>query len=905
MTDALTKYTELQQLTNIEYERQRHLANWLMQSSIHMPDPGTNNSSGGGKKNSKNNKKASNKTSASPIIFLNKITNNLTSSKQQAPPATINSQTNLPLQIVAQRDGHKPKLRRFNSHDTSANMFSVADFENARLARRNELENASLMKQRNRYKMNSLSSGGDYSTGDSKGSKFSTDSISDPLPVEHFLDKFPLPRVVRLTYDENVVCTNTMTSFSSNESNNNNTTTSMEIEKTKPKNGDLLLLYRHLKDHKVYHLMNAKASSRKRGIKLPQDFQGYFSLVNERGASTACCYTSIVQLVRERVYKFLSVDTLTAYSESQTGDKPLSKSHYIKGTAKAGQVFRLLAVFQDGTQQDQSKPSSQSSTLNGREKERGRYAQLVGENRQIIYVSLSSKGKFYEIEHQTPQMMQVLKTNRQMTKPINPDCVHRISNIITPDTELPLNLKYISGPVGHNMIPETVTVHRVSRENLLIACPIDETSDGSVLQLRKIHVAPNMKLVKCFLGFENEQKMVSNPNVQNIFKFCQFNADDFARNVDVEPLPAHMIHSGTNRIKGESLKILNPLTKLLKADKGSSHNASSGHEKEDSIIFLSKNDLESMTNVCSNPQANDNFTNDRMKVFQPATKKSWFKNLRSKTNSYTHLDVQAAKCDGVDRYKDMSKLIQERFGNVEDDRPSETTPPRPSSEIGFKNGVSDTLQKSFSLQDLDTKILRPDILNVSEPQPDTSTPVKDKTGKPLFTDKLYSEFHVKTKQHSKSSSSLHQLLHLSKSKQESATTAVSKTHKDEERYPFEIKFERKDFPTMFEPHERQDDCSLTILDDLPYSSVRDSIIMQEEEERSVSPKAPSENIYAELFTDKPESVTSSDTKKSKRDSLSENRDVPNFHRISEINNSTRIRICLFNDDPNQTFTAKI
>lgn len=51
----------------------------------------------------------------------------------------------------------------------------------------------------------------------------------------------------------------------------------MEIEKTKPKNGDLLLLYRHLKDHKVYHLMNAKPSSRKRGIRIPQDFQGKFS----------------------------------------------------------------------------------------------------------------------------------------------------------------------------------------------------------------------------------------------------------------------------------------------------------------------------------------------------------------------------------------------------------------------------------------------------------------------------------------------------------------------------------------------------------------------------------------------------------------------------------------------------
>lgn len=177
MTDALTKYTELQQLTNIEYERQRHLANWLMQSSMHMPDSSMNNSGSSSSNKKKNNKKLAKQQqqqkSASPIIFLNKISNNLSLPKA---PKILNSQTNLPLQIVA-RDGHKPKLRRFNSHDTSANMFSVADFENARLARRNELENASLMKQKNRYKMNSLSSGGDYSTGDSKGSKFSTEVI--------------------------------------------------------------------------------------------------------------------------------------------------------------------------------------------------------------------------------------------------------------------------------------------------------------------------------------------------------------------------------------------------------------------------------------------------------------------------------------------------------------------------------------------------------------------------------------------------------------------------------------------------------------------------------------------------------------------------------------------------------
>lgn len=77
-----------------------------------------------------------------------------------------------PIQIQSTPIGHKPKLRRFTSQ-SSSNMFSVDDFENARLARRNELE----LKQRqlNRYKVNSLSSGGDCSTGDSKGSKFSNE----------------------------------------------------------------------------------------------------------------------------------------------------------------------------------------------------------------------------------------------------------------------------------------------------------------------------------------------------------------------------------------------------------------------------------------------------------------------------------------------------------------------------------------------------------------------------------------------------------------------------------------------------------------------------------------------------------------------------------------------------------
>lgn len=66
-------------------------------------------------------------------------------------------------------------------------------------------------------------------------------------------------------------------------------------------------------------------------------------------------------------------------------DNISSKSHYVKITAKAGEVFRLLAVFEDGAQDNKSYMSPKKDNLNsiGREKEKGRYVQLMSENRQV------------------------------------------------------------------------------------------------------------------------------------------------------------------------------------------------------------------------------------------------------------------------------------------------------------------------------------------------------------------------------------------------------------------------------------------------------------------------------------------------------------------------------------------
>lgn len=93
-------------------------------------------------------------------------------------------------------EGRKAKLRRFNSHDTSSNMFSVADFENARLARRNEIELKQRLQRRMRHGFSGGSGSGllaggpcgqglltggmgDYSTGDSKASKNSNEVRND------------------------------------------------------------------------------------------------------------------------------------------------------------------------------------------------------------------------------------------------------------------------------------------------------------------------------------------------------------------------------------------------------------------------------------------------------------------------------------------------------------------------------------------------------------------------------------------------------------------------------------------------------------------------------------------------------------------------------------------------------
>ncbi|XP_067621388.1 uncharacterized protein B4 [Eurosta solidaginis] len=1157
MTDSI-KLSEMQR-SSIEFERQRHLANWFIKSSPHMATPNTthsaaaaatttttasvgattenattttttvntvspatknttatanqigsgnhkngmssattyhqqqqqqinakhHNSTGGGSSSSNNPTSVfflvSSAGNANGNIVNGKHSNNASSAATSVvavPPNAISAVPGGPLGHFASVEGRKPKLRRFNSHDTSANMFSVADFENARLARRNEIEMKQRLARRMRMSANggyaagcmagglgaslassngmgsgcglggvnsigigmgtggSSMSGGDYSTGDSKTSKYSNESQHEPLPADIFLDRYSLPRVVRISYktkfsDETlqssssngsstattnttgtsasnssvsacgvtVAAVNTGTSSSTASSSGNvnalsssatNTSSSGErgSSKTPPTTaspttitthsnttttnsnsnivdaenqealGELFLLYRLIRQRHIYHGHNSKTAvaNRKKGVLIPQEFPGYFSLLNDKGMPTATLYTSLIQLVRERVYKFVSVDNMPAFTESQPnvnnppveGCIPIynqqpppptnNRPQYVKTTARGGQVFRLLAVFEDGKQDHATVGcaggvTAKASNNHGREKEKGRYAQLLNENRQVLYVSLSTKGKYYEIERGIPQILQKLGgIGNDANKKVNPDCVHRITALVTPQRELPLTLRYISGPHGCNSaIPENVCLTHITTENVVIACPIEDVEVLSPLHLRKLHLSKEMNLLKSSLGFESEQRMLANPNVQNILKFCQFNCDQFLKMVEVEVL--HRPERSGSKSRGEGLKILKPLhlPKLLRREK----TTISAHEKEDSIIFLSKSDLAnleaketaSQTALESAPGSGNRIT-EKMTVFQ-TTKKKWFrkqdKHAAHTMTSY-ELDMQAKRMS-MERYSDMSKLLQERFGDkpnaqAQNAHKSVSEPSGGASDIGCSDMETTTLAtideklkkietkgkimitKSMSLQDIELisgggASRKPDLLpadTISEAGTDLEDlENQDPVPQSFITEKLYNEFHVKTRQYSKSSSSLHQLLNFSRPQKlqlhdNKRSMAQLKHQNVVNSVPARPNIDRRLDFNIGEPvtgrraagglsllagsasfgiatNHNYNNSALTtpltptsLIDDLPYSSVRDSLVLSSDESAADNPAGNicqalnlidynKENIYAEICHD--------------------------------------------------------
>lgn len=112
-------------------------------------------------------------------------------------------------------------------------------------------------------------------------------SRNEPMPAESFLDRYSLPRIARLIANNvDIIANNSSGSGSKRVSTVNQFVQQQQMVENDEKlqnnnnnNGELFLLYRHLKKCRVYHGVNAKSgsNSRKKGIKIPQEFTGELS----------------------------------------------------------------------------------------------------------------------------------------------------------------------------------------------------------------------------------------------------------------------------------------------------------------------------------------------------------------------------------------------------------------------------------------------------------------------------------------------------------------------------------------------------------------------------------------------------------------------------------------------------
>lgn len=270
-------------------------------------------------------------------------------------------------------------------------------------------------------------------------------------------------------------------------------------------------------------------------------------------------------------------------------------------------------------------------------------------------------------------------------------------------------------------IPDDLLLRAASTEPVLVMCTLPEygsmPSSPSKQVDPRYHAKETLQLLplnsiikvrRTQLGFENEKRMFLSARLQKALTFCQLNVDNWIRQIsyanstavgkaktaedlikeDNEPVKFEKerkftlqgLKIDTSRLFGKSEKVLKDIP----------------DETEGSIIFLSKNELEHMNyDVYSDDEGKEDkpdekmeqeqFSSDKMQVFREDSgqkKNKWFKNLKllkstekltdekitAIENSEKSRDVKdpfdplGEKHSSIERYQDMAKLIEDRFG---------------------------------------------------------------------------------------------------------------------------------------------------------------------------------------------------------------------------------------------------
>lgn len=475
----------------------------------------------------------------------------------------------------------------------------------------------------------------------------------------------------------------------------------------------------------------------------------------------------------------------------------------------------------------------------------------------------------------------------------------------------------------------------MTTEAVILTCSLPDSSRPPCLALMSLN--SDTKLQRANLGFDSEKKLLFSPRVQKALHFCQAHADSWIRQISFALPENSAMNDQLNNSKNKSSLELDQIKpdqspekkrdvkyekekkftfQGLKADASRLFGKSDKilkdipDENEGSIIFISKNELEHMQydedeNEKANAAQQQQFVDEKMKVFRESSHPKltkWFKHLKMlrSTERLVETDKEIGKlekykefrdpfdptCDkrsSMERYQDMSKLIEDRFGGSrlttktdEDKRQSyrSLTTTTSSSDIGISSEPKRILTKSVSVQtgmfgdekrntsieqinyysendsslrrericDEPKKIgkferrqrIRPDLIpersdiasseSFDQIQSCEDLNALETNQQSFITEKLCNEFHVKTKRVlSKSTSNL---IHAKEKKINCNNTNLEELTKSKR--------------SVSSIQNRK----LPVIEDLPYGQVADAISECYDHERRDSEI--SDNIYAEI-----------------------------------------------------------
>ncbi|XP_012266137.3 uncharacterized protein LOC105691902 [Athalia rosae] len=318
------------------------------------------------------------------------------------------------------------------------------------------------------------------------------------MPLREFLDRFSLPRVVRLegTGGRPVL-----------------------LYKQQPRSLRVtatLLMHRYRHDVKLGP-----------EIVIPEGYPGWFSVVSGSNmAGSARVYRRVETLVRAGVPAFLLTSPLRAYtlthSKMENGNL---RAHYTKTTVRAGEVLRLVAVFQD------TRRYPLTFGINGVKgsSERDQYAQCLDSHGREIFAPLSARGEFYA-------------TCTSGSSDADCDAVlYKVHHLAKRD--LPLKVRLVAGPLPVPLPREyagLMQLETATRGSIVLGCIVPERPVHDPEMLELVVSGPGAPRVRrARLGYPSEARLLASPKLQRLLAACCRTLGDRATEPRVAPQTWH------------------------------------------------------------------------------------------------------------------------------------------------------------------------------------------------------------------------------------------------------------------------------------------------------------------------------------------------------------------------------